>query len=221
MKNLNQDLRFERKWVFTNNYLDIYNKLHKSKFGFRTMYPDRYVNSIYFDDFSYSSVRENLDGSNKKMKIRLRWYGKNNFILKKPRLEFKIKKNFMNYKIINEMPNLNNLNIKNFKEMQLVNKAVNQFYDKKILKPVSTTNYIRSYFISSNNHIRSTVDINFKVSRFFNNFYSPIFKKFSKIILEMKYKKEFDDYIMININDISSRYSRNSKYIDSMINYYY
>ena len=220
MKNLNQDLRFERKWVFTNNYLDIYNKLHKSKFGFRTMYPDRYVNSIYFDDFSYSSVRENLDGSNKKMKIRLRWYGKNNFILKKPRLEFKIKKNFMNYKIINEMPNLNNLNIKNFKEMQLVNKAVNQFYDKKILKPVSTTNYIRSYFISSNNHIRSTVDINFKVSRFFNNFYSPIFKKFSKIILEMKYKKEFDDYIMINLNDISSRYSRNSKYIDSMINYY-
>ena len=221
MKNLNQDLRFERKWVFANNYFDICNKLHKSKFGFRSMYPNRYVNSIYFDDFSYSSVRENLDGSNKKMKIRLRWYGKNNFILKNPRLEFKIKQNFMNYKIINEMPNLNNLNIKNLKEMQLVKKAVNQFYDKKILNPVSTTNYIRSYFISSNNHIRSTVDINFKVSKFFNNFYSPIFKKFSKIILEMKYKKEFDDYIMKNLNDISSRYSRNSKYIDSMINYYY
>lgn len=221
MKNLNRDLRFERKWVFPNNYLDIYNKLHKSKFGFRNMYPDRYVNSIYFDDFSYSSVRENLDGSNKKMKIRLRWYGKNNFILKNPRLEFKIKQNFMNYKIINEMPNLNNLNIKNFEEMQLLNKVVNQFYDKKILNPVSTTNYIRSYFISSNNHIRSTVDTNFKISRFFNNFYSPIFKKFPKIILEMKYKKKFDDYIMKNLSDISSRYSRNSKYIDSMINYYY
>ena len=51
MKNLNQDLRFERKWVFANNYFDICNKLHKSKFGFRSMYPNRYVNSIYFDDF--------------------------------------------------------------------------------------------------------------------------------------------------------------------------
>ena len=221
MKEPNLKTRFERKWVFANNYLDVLSKLLKSKFMFRILYPDRHINSIYFDDFSYSSVKENLDGENKKIKIRLRWYGNDNFILTNPKLEFKIKQNFMNYKVIKDLPMLNNLNIKNFNDMKFVNHTVNQFYNKKILMPVSTTNYVRSYFISSNNFIRATVDSNFKVSRFFNEFYSPIFKQFTKIILEMKYKKDYDDYVLKNIRNISSRFTKNSKYIDSIINYFY
>ena len=86
--------------------------------------------------------------------------------------------------------------------------------------PVSTTHYDRSYLISSNNCIRSTVDKNLKVSKFNNNFFIPIFKEFNKIILELKYQKKYDDYVRKNINNISSRFSKSSKYIYSMMNYY-
>ena len=220
MNKIDSDYRFERKWIFNNNFFDIYNSLLKSKFYFNNSFPDRMVNSIYFDDFINTSVKENLEGENDKTKIRIRWYGKNCFILKKPRLEFKIKKNFQNYKIIKKLDILNNLNIMNFEHVKIISKTVNSIYKKKMLIPVSTTHYNRSYLISSNNLIRSTLDKNLKVSRFNNNVFIPIFKEFNKIILELKYKKQYDEYVRKNINNISSRFSKSSKYIFSMINYY-
>ncbi len=217
MKIPESNYRFERKWLFSNNYFDLYNKLLKSKFMFRKMYPERKIHSIYFDDFLFSSVRQNLEGESEKFKIRLRWYGQNSEILNYPKLEFKIKKNFMNRKIIKDMPNLHNLNIKNIKDIIFINKIVNSVYKKKVINPVSTTNYTRSYFISNNSKIRSTVDRNFKVSRFYNNLHIPIYKKFHKVILEMKYNKNYDNYVINNVTDISNRFSRNSKYINSII----
>ncbi len=217
MKTLEPNFRFERKWLFSNNYLKLYNKLLKSKFMFRKMYPERTIHSIYFDDFLFTSVKQNLEGESKKVKIRLRWYGQNNHVLNHPKLEFKIKQNFMNRKIIKEMPNLHNLNIKYSKDVNYINQMVNSVYKKKIINPVSTTNYVRSYFISGNSKIRSTVDRNFKVSRFNNNFHIPIYKNFHKVILEMKYEKNYDFYVINNISDISNRFSKNSKYINSII----
>ena len=220
MKKVSKDFRFERKWIFNNNYFDIYNSLLKSKFYFNNSFPDRRVNSIYFDDFSNTSVKENLEGENDKTKIRIRWYGKNSFILKKPKLELKIKKNFQNYKIIKSLDILDGLNIKKLGNVKLISKIINSIYKKKLIIPVSTTHYDRSYLISSNNFIRSTVDKNLKFSKFNNNFFIPIFKRFNKIILEFKYEKKYDGYVRENIKNISSRFSKSSKYIYSMINYY-
>ena len=60
-----EEKRFERKWIFrSNNYLNLINSLLRSKLFFRFQYPTRKVNSIYFDDNSYSSIIENLDGIN-------------------------------------------------------------------------------------------------------------------------------------------------------------
>ena len=220
MKKVSEDYRFERKWIFNNNYFDIYNSLLKSKFYFNNSFPDRRVNSIYFDDFSNTSVKENLEGENDKTKIRIRWYGKNSFILKKPKLELKIKKNFQNFKNIKNLNILDGLNIKKLENVKLISKVINSIYKKKMIIPVSTTHYDRSYLISSNNFVRSTVDKNLKFSKFNNNFFIPIFKRFNKIILEFKYQKKYDGYVRENINNISSRFSKSSKYIYSMINYY-
>lgn len=40
----------------------------------RSTYPSRVVNSVYFYDQNYSSLRENLTGISEWRKIRLRWY---------------------------------------------------------------------------------------------------------------------------------------------------
>ena len=38
-------------------------------------YPCRTINSLYFDDYEFSAVRDNLSGVSKRKKFRLRWYG--------------------------------------------------------------------------------------------------------------------------------------------------
>ena len=72
--------RFERKWIFNTNYLDLLSKSYKSNFNFKIQHPKRTVNSLYFDDYNQTSVKQNLDGITDKSKIRLRWYGKNSFL---------------------------------------------------------------------------------------------------------------------------------------------
>ena len=72
----NKIKRFERKWLFkSNNYLALINSLLRSKLFFRTQYPLRKVNSIYFDTQDYVSIRQNLDGVSNKKKM-VFWYFK-------------------------------------------------------------------------------------------------------------------------------------------------
>ena len=62
--------RFERKWIYkSKNYLALVNSLFRSDLFFTTQYPNRKVNSIYFDDYNFSSIRENLDGEQAKLTI--------------------------------------------------------------------------------------------------------------------------------------------------------
>ena len=66
-------LRYERKWIFKNsNYLDILNKALISKFKFNIHYPKRFVNSLYFDDYNNTSIKDNLNGVSNRNKIRIR-----------------------------------------------------------------------------------------------------------------------------------------------------
>ena len=83
----NKKNRFERKWIYkSGDYLALINSLIRSNFFFSTQYPKRRVNSIYFDNANYSSIRQNLDGVSNKKKIRVRWYGEENKLIK-PLLE--------------------------------------------------------------------------------------------------------------------------------------
>ena len=72
----NKIKRFERKWIFkSNNSLALINALIRSNLFFRTQYPARNVNSVYFDTYNYSSIRQNLDGvsNKKKNKSKMVW----------------------------------------------------------------------------------------------------------------------------------------------------
>ena len=111
--------------------LDLQSKSYKSNFNFKIHHPKRTVNSLYFDDFNQTSVKQNLDGATDKSKIRLRWYGKNNLLISNAMLELKIKKNFLNYKILYPMKNLKNKNLKKIIDVKFVTKKINQIVKKK------------------------------------------------------------------------------------------
>ena len=209
--------RFERKWLFrSNNYLALINSLIRSKLFFRTQFPLRKVNSIYFDTYDYNSIRENLDGVSNKKKIRIRWYGDKN-TTKNPIIETKSKKGFETKKESMPIRELNGLKVFNLKNLEILKETINsKLKQKRIIYPVLTTHYEREYFISLNGKIRATIDYDLK-SVFLNNLSQiDIIKNFKNIcILELKYSTSLDKYVRKNLKDISLRLSKNSKFVNS------
>ena len=211
--------RFERKWVYNKNYLNLINILIRSKFFFQFQFSKRQVNSIYFDNTNLKTARENIDGVNHKTKIRLRWYG-NKMLMSEPTLEIKSKKGFECNKEtfeFSKMKNYQYLSIINLKKItDQVNEILNLDFE---LNPVSTTHYTREYLISNNTKIRATIDYNLK-SIFLKNYseFNQIKNYPSKSILEFKYPVNLDQYVRENIKEISLRLSKNSKYVNSLIN---
>ena len=116
--------RFERKWIYkANEHLTLVNALIRSNLFFYKQYPDRRVNSIYFDDINCSSIIENLDGVSQKKKIRIRWDGEKSKLIN-PMLEIKSKKGFETNKKTYQINELNDLTFKNFKNLELIKNIV-------------------------------------------------------------------------------------------------
>lgn len=209
--------RFERKWVFrSKNYLSLINSLLRSDLFFTNQYPNRKVNSIYFDDLNFSSIRENLDGVSNKKKIRVRWYGKKN-ILTKPQLEIKSKKGAETTKKNYSMNQLNNLKFTDYTNLEKINDLVNlKVKSKKIIKSLLSTHYEREYFVSNDSKIRATVDYNLQ-SIYLNNLSQlNIIKNFNKVcILELKYSIKSDKFVRQKLKNITLRLTKNSKFVNS------
>ncbi len=209
--------RFERKWVFrSKNYLSLINSLLRSDLFFTNQYPNRKVNSIYFDDLNFSSIRENLDGVSNKKKIRVRWYGKKNILIK-PQLEIKSKKGAETTKKNYSMNELNNLKFTDYTNLEKINDLVNlKVKSKKIIKSLLSTHYEREYFVSNDSKIRATVDYNLQ-SIYLNNLSQlNIIKNFNKVcILELKYSIKLDKFVRQKLKNITLRLTKNSKFVNS------
>ena len=213
MKN---DFRYEKKWVF--NKIDketLFSNLITSKLFFREQFKERTVNSIYFDTLNFKSAIDNLSGVSDREKFRVRWYGDYLDLFKQPILENKIKKNFQGQKIYFKLDEFNN---KKLDQNNLLNltKKINDLIPNKNLYPVSMTNYKRIYLISSNNEIRATLDYDIKYRKL-THYIENFFLKVEEVILELKYSTNIDSYLRNQISGIT-RISKNSKYINSLIN---
>jgi SPX domain protein involved in polyphosphate accumulation len=213
---MKDNFRFERKWVF--NKIDketLLSNLINSKLFFREQFKERTVNSIYFDTLNFKSALDNLNGVSDREKFRVRWYGKNLELLDEPILENKIKKNFQGYKVFF---NLDEFKKKILNEKNLLNltKSVNILVPNKNLYPITMTSYRRTYLISANNEIRATLDFDLQYKKL-TNYIENFFTKVENIILELKYSTYLDAYLRKQISGIT-RISKNSKYVNSLIN---
>jgi len=208
--------RFERKWVFDSiDHNQLFILLNRSNFLFTNQYTDRQVNSIYFDDEHYTSVIQNINGISEKKKYRLRWYGDFANIIN-PTFEIKSKKGFEVSKQNFDLPKTFNYNLLNYNDLEKIELFINNNFNfKNKLYPILTTHYLRSYFISSNKLVRSTVDRNLKSLLLYNNRNLNIIKKYNDIILEIKYDLNLDEYVRSNLGNISSRFSKNSKFVNA------
>ena len=210
------NLRLERKWVFTNtDKITLLSSLINSNLYFKEQFEERPVNSIYYDNLSLTAAADNFAGNTDREKFRVRWYGDDIDLLKNPILERKIKKNFYGYKRYYPLKKLDKKKI-NEKNLSILTKNINFLIQNKNLYPVTVTSYKRIYLISSNAQIRATLDFDIKYKKLMN-YIEDFFLNVNDTILEIKYPHNLDTYVRNELSGIT-RVSKNSKYINSLLN---
>lgn len=182
--------RHEIKFIINKKEkINFINKNHLNK-----IFPDRIVESIYFDtkDFQFFSLSE--EGVTPRFKIRLRGYNNE----KPSNLEIKKTKNYHREKIV-----LKNFQFNSFElHKTLKSMGINNIVDQKI-----RVKYLRSYY-ELKDLGRITMDENIEFFNPSKEFRNP--KKINKIILEVKIqRKEIDkNHVEKIINLKESRFSK-------------
>ena len=155
----------------------LFNEIKKK--GFKSLYPRRKIKSIYFDNATYQSFYDSIEGSLPRKKIRLRSYPLSPVI--NFNLEIKtssIEGRFKTTQFVN--------NEKNKKFM--VNGFLDNFYGH--LRPICTVTYEREYYIKDG--IRITLDTSITYQNYQNEiilFYEP--KEVIEVKASSKTSKDF------------------------------
>lgn len=214
-----QDLRYETKFFIENIGADLikeYVQAHKGSFV--KTYPDRYINNLYFDNDLLQSYSDNVDGCEKRVKSRMRWFGDVDDIIT-PTLEFKIKDGKLNskrrFQIFEKLLSSSSLyeitsKIKGSIPLKF-KVAFEQF-----MRPTVITRYYRSYFESLDSGIRLTID---RELEFYDQLGSVQFNSSRKVsvenvvVVELKGPKEKQEEIQSIINNLPFKVTKSSKYI--------
>jgi SPX domain protein involved in polyphosphate accumulation len=219
--------RYERKFVISSvkkHEIAAMLKLHPALFS--EVYPERKVNSLYFDSFAMGSVFDNAAGRSDRKKVRLRWYGDLCGLIENPILEIKAKQGNVGHKLsfrIKEFIMDKSLNV------HMISKLVEESSIPGVIKMgllnlryVLITSYRRRYFESRDRAFRITVDSEIeyiKVDPSENSFLNR-FADRNRIIVELKYNKERDPHAEKITNWFNFRLSKNSKYVEAVEHLY-
>ena len=216
--NTNISYRYERKFLNYNSSQRATVILIKTNpYGFYEEYPERIVNSIYYDSICYKYYKHNILGLENRRKVRVRWYGDLRTNYSRAILEQKIKEGFLGYKIRtklelkdpNQVYNLNN-------ERGLLEGNTNNIIISSIknLYPSLIVSYRRKYFRSFDSKFRLTIDDNIK---YLNDIYDYNFRLDSKIVIELKYSSVYDNHASKVSQHFPFRLSKHSKYVSGML----
>ena len=213
---MSSDYRYEIKFVLDNSRLsDAMQWLYNETTAIKT-YDNRKVNSIYFDDVGFSSVRDNLAGISQRNKLRLRWYGEQKHTL--PIFEVKTKNGRLGCKTTYPIQSIENslmkLNID-----KITSKCISGLEEQNIvfdehLVPTLQVNYEREYY-ETHEGIRITIDQNIQFSDTQlhttldenNSFPYP----FS--VMEIKFKPSMKNTVAKLIKPLHITPKRHSKYL--------
>jgi hypothetical protein len=216
--------RYERKFV-ANQMSRLQTELlvKQNSAFFTSMFYPRQVNNIYFDTPGLDCYFDNLFGNGNRWKARIRWYGEIFGEIKKPILEFKIKKGFVGTKKSFVLPSFV-LNEKEFHPhvFQTIFKMAElppEIHERlKTLQAVLLNSYNRSYFSSINKKFRITVDTELEYNNLRPswNFFPAPFREIGKTVVELKYDEQWDSEAKEITNEFPFRLDKNSKFVAGM-----
>jgi SPX domain protein involved in polyphosphate accumulation len=216
----NISYRYERKFVTDTLRFDEITKLIRThKAHFRKIYPDRYVNNIYFDTHLLDNYQDSLCGVRDRRKVRIRWY--HNFLgqLENPQLEIKSKQGVLGYKIRHELADFElqkGVNAQLLRD-RLVQSNPPRLFSLNMQIPILANRYHRSYWLSADSKFRLTLDSRIEyhlIKKFNNQFMIPC--QDQQIIAEIKYAQEDNDLASGITKHLPLRMGRMSKYMSGI-----
>ncbi|WP_320675045.1 VTC domain-containing protein [Prochlorococcus sp. MIT 1341] len=218
-------MRYENKYELRSGYHKSIPTFLKCK-SFTEIYPERIVNSLYYDDEQLNLYANSQNGISSRYKIRLRYYnlGESGYIVEK-----KVKEEDLNYKKVltsedSHFASLKpitstyiNLEIPNL----IIPSTINIIYSPKVF-----VSYCRRYFLSPDKGLRITIDSRISFFHAKNTNKEIEIKKkrvLSQSILELKYDATYTPSIKF-ISSITSEFglilSRSSKYCRGLSMHY-
>lgn len=222
-----QHFRYERKFHINGlarKEVETILRFHPAMFS--EIYCQRNINSIYFDQFNFQHYFDNINGVDRRLKVRVRWYGDQLGAIEKPTLEIKLKHNLHVGKLLYP---LKSFKFDNDFSIDLMYKIFEVSFLNELLKTYLKelnfsllVSYSRKYFLSADRQYRITVDTNmllYKLMPRRNNFLYRYIDQ-NSVILEIKYNKLHDENIDNITNYFPFRMTKSSKYVDGITKVY-
>jgi len=207
-------MRYERKYRIEGVSIDVILqsiKIHPA--GLSKIYPDRQINNIYFDTPGMTTYKENVMGLASRDKYRVRWYGFDPLIVKKPKLEIKHRRNNVGAKTIYDVEPFT------FDNLRPLSKQVNDLSGTfAFLRPALQNSYSRAYFGTKDEKFRITLDWNLSYASMMTTRQFRKHQQFEpKIhVLEVKYEQEIEDEADRISQFFPFRSTKNSKYVNGI-----
>jgi len=164
--NGNGYLRYELKMIFEAARLyDARTWVRTHPCAFRTAYPPRQVNNIYFDLPGMSLLADHVDGIEQRYKLRVRWYGEE-FSGIYGVIEVKHKDDNVGWK--ENQPVASTLDLQQMSWMEVMNILAHDSHGwvsemLQSAQPALINYYQREYFVSGDNQTRLTLDYGLNV----------------------------------------------------------
>jgi len=217
------DARMEIKFVAREVHRPrLVNWLAMHPAGFKSPYPDRKVNNVYFDTHGYYAHAQNLSGASARVKLRYRWYGESC----EPAagvLEVKCKRNYFGWKLRFKCPDVEMGPQDDWRQFQRSLSADIPLDGRIWLNtypfPVMINRYFRQYFVSADEKVRVTIDTGQAVwdQRLKARPNYTLAANLPKsMVVEVKFDRHDRDLASSIIQGIPIRVSRHSKYITGM-----
>ena len=222
---MNEDNRYEIKFILNElELLEAYCFI--KSIGAFSPYPQRIINSLYFDTVDFQAVRDNLAGISNRKKVRLRWYEmKDEETFSNVNLEIKYRNGRLGSKIRYQMPDSLNSTIYNYTARDLSKYVFNEVkkndLESDILSdiyiPILFIQYKREYF-EARNGLRITIDNNISFRNILQNTNVLNSSKlvYNEHIMELKFPIEMKDEVSQMIKMLNLTPKRHSKYLTGM-----
>jgi len=203
-------VRHEKKYrIQTASLEEVQQVLLAHPNSFSKAFPNRFINSIYFDSADLSSFQQNQDGVSERIKYRIRWYGEDLTVANNPQLEIKIRNNEFGKKEIIPLPDFR-------LDDSTALEAIAQKNIPLELMPKVITRYERKYFVTQNQVLRATIDSGVSYYGFDGYQYKTTPAWDQAIILELKCKKKEVNFLAAACQHIPFRIQKNSKYVNGI-----
>ena len=211
------DSRYEIKFILNTSQLLQAKKWLSFQTSAKEVFKSRTVNSIYFDDNDFNSVKDNLMGISKRSKYRLRCYGDiGEFDTENINFEIKSRVNRAGHKTRKKISLTHNLDCIRYSELQVIlKKQLEQEVSfDKALSPSLRVSYKRQYFEGSQG-VRVTLDNNIRYYR--TSLHSEIFAskpiQYPMTIMEIKFHPEQVNIVSSSFRNFHLVPKRHSKYL--------